>query len=239
VSPSQRARLLCQVNRGADVRWQVAQVAGKVHALADRNAAFERRASCFRFPQLAEDQTLEILALSARLALEAVEAIGNFKRGHCGLHCHPLRVAILDHYFAGVKAGFAETAVGHRADCAAHAVAKLLRGGGVLRAEPDEKHAPAGHAGQIVEHQGRTGLRVEIALLEKARNSALAGTIDRLRGGRELRRREYGDGDTVGLQFFRCCGFYAKFHCGLLIMLFFIQLLRIIPSTPSKSQSST
>ena len=163
---TQRTSLLGQITRCADIRWKIAQIAGKVNAFSNGNPALECHAGRFGFPDEAENDPLQAFPLTARFALETVEPVCTFECCHRCLHRHPFGVPILDGNVRNVERGFANACFRNGAYRAAHTVAIFLRGRLALGAKSDQQHTLAAHAGQIVKHQGRSGFRLEIALLE-------------------------------------------------------------------------
>ncbi|SVJ65650.1 Uncharacterised protein [Klebsiella pneumoniae] len=204
--------LLAEERRMADVRRQVAEIAGQGHAIGDGlsflAALLDGGAVGLvgEQGQLLQFQRLGFLAL---VAIEHVQAIGQ------GFHQQTrLRV--------GIAAFHREIAEGQRGIGAGQALEGRQHGGGqlavlavaqfALLAGADQQHALGLEIGQALQEQGLADLAGQVATLEHCADGAAGGVVDRLGAGAELAAFAYGEHQGGGFQGFRAYAFNKEFH---------------------------
>ena len=196
VAARERTGLFRQICRRADVRRQVAEVAGEIDAFADRHAFCQR---CFQpggFFAESEHQALQgFFAVLA--AFQALEAVSRFERYLRGLRDHPCRIVLLHLYLRDEEGRLAGAGIGERPYCAAYPVTEFLWVGRLLLAETGKQDALAGNAGQVEKHDGCARLRVEAAVLEHRGDAAARGAIQRFRGLRQFAGGKHRNHDAA------------------------------------------
>ncbi len=181
-----------QVGRGAQVRRQVAQLAGVLDAGGDGLALRQRG-----LVAAADRQGFQPRGVGLLLAQGGGVAVAGMVGGDHRLADVPGRVAALhfelgqgEQRAAGDAAAQRAGGVAHRLDVLRHAEL-----GGVAQA--DHQHPRRGHAGQVVQHGGVAGLAADVAALHQRREAAARGGVERLCRRRQRLVREGANDDAV------------------------------------------
>ena len=113
--------------------------------------------------------------------------------------------------------GKAEARVtGHRAGklfCGcANRIAVGFVGKFVGLAEADQQYAGRSDAGQVVKHEGRARLVVEVTASQYGGDGAVAGLVEGSCGSGQIAVGVSAGNHAAALEFFRRSGLYGKFH---------------------------
>ncbi|MNZ28979.1 hypothetical protein D3C78_462230 [compost metagenome] len=205
--------LFGQVARVANVRWQVAQVAGEAHAVGDGDSVLDRALNVTGAGLGAEQGDLLQGARFGLLALELVENVLAIEQGfgkQAGLAIE------------GIAAGDGDVVQGQCRIAAVQAFEHCQHAGndlapaaitqfGIL-AGTDQQYALGLEVGQAVQQQGLADLAGQIAALEHAGQGTAGGFVDGFGNGAEFAAFCHGQYQGGGFQ--GCCGyaFYNQFH---------------------------
>ncbi|MNN29047.1 hypothetical protein D3C81_1426350 [compost metagenome] len=196
----------------AQVRRQVAQVAGEGHAVGDGLGV---GGAALGFGDLGFlDQQGDLLQRRGvgLLALEAVEhvaAVGQHFHQQAGAR---VQVAALHHQFAEGECGVAAAQGLEHGEGGGNYLAVVAVGEFALLAAADQQHAFGLDPWQVVQEQGLARLAGQVAALEQDAQGALAGRVDGTGGGAELAALADGEHQGGGFQGFRTGALDEKLH---------------------------
>ncbi|MCY1433089.1 hypothetical protein D9M71_491100 [compost metagenome] len=196
----------------AQVRRQVAQIAGEGHAVGDGlgvgGAALGLGDVGFLDQQgdLLQRRGVGLLALEA---VEHVAAVGQYFHQQAGAR---VQIAALDHQLAEGQRGVAAAEGLEHGEGGGNYLAVVAVGEFTLLAAADQQHALGLDPRQVVQQQGLARLAGQVAALEQGAQGALAGGIDGASGGAELAAFADGEHQSGGFQGFRTSALDEELH---------------------------
>ncbi len=199
--------------RVADVRRQVAQVAGEGHAGGDGAGMLDGALGLGLTSLGGEQGDFLQGARFGLLALVAVEHVVAVEQG-LGQQAVLAVVAIAagDGDVVQGQHGVAATQALEHAGDAGHQLAPGAVAEGFVLAAADQQHALGLQARQAVQQQGLARLAGQVAALEQRADGAFGGLVDGLGGGAELAAFTHRHDQGCGLDGYSGYAFYNQFH---------------------------
>ncbi|MNK79494.1 hypothetical protein D3C87_991620 [compost metagenome] len=209
---AQILRLFTKEGRVADVRRQVAQVAGECHAVGDRGSVIHR-ALHFGLSSL-DGQQGDFLqgARFGFLALELVEGVFAIHQGFCQQTGFAVAVAVFDNDFIQCQHGVAAAQTFQGVKDAGNDFTEWTVAQFLILAHADQQHALGFQVRQAVQQQALTDFTSQIATLEDGADRATAQFVDLFGGDTEFAAFADGNHQGGGFQRFWANAFYNQFH---------------------------
>ncbi len=206
--------LLAEVTRRADVGRKVAEVAGEIHPVRDRETARrggfavgEVRALRYRQRELAQRS-----ADLGLLAFHPVEAVNGFHRDDDRVLDAPGDLAPLHLFLGQIDDGFVGAGLVQELDRGFHRRAELSVAEVALLAEADQQHAIGERPAHVVQEQRRAELALHVAATDDFADITVRRAVDQLRGQRKLAVVEHAHDHACAPLLLGAATFYGKFH---------------------------
>ena len=211
----QRLRPFGQIRRRADIGRHVAEIAGEVHPVGNREslhrgrfARREVRALRYRQRELAQRSPY-----LGGLALHLLETIDRFHGDNHRVLDAPRHFPALDLFFGQVDDGFVGPGFVEQFDGVANRRPELAVAKIAFLAETDQQHPVGERATHIVQQQRGPELALHVTAADDLADIAVAGAIDQFGRQRQLAIVEYTNDNTSTALLLGAAAFYGKFHC--------------------------